>query len=98
MRGLFFVCGAGGGGEWLAPQARKSWCAWAGAGAVLFELVVEVELLEGWRRRREKSMRVWARWGILPQGIVPVTAACDGRPLPVTAACNGRPLSVAAAC
>jgi len=75
MRGLFFVCGAGGGGEWLAPQARKSWCAWAGAGAVLFELVVEVELLEGWRRRREKSMRVWARWGILPQGIVPVTAA-----------------------
>jgi hypothetical protein len=66
MRGLFFLCGAGGGGEWLAPQARKSWCAWAGAGAVLFELVVEVALLEGWRRRREKSMRVWACWGILP--------------------------------
>jgi polyferredoxin len=60
MRGLFFVCGAGGGGEWLAPQARKSWCAWAGAGAVLFELVVEVELLEGWRRRREKlKARSW---------------------------------------
>jgi hypothetical protein len=41
MRGLIFfvaqaqACGAGG---WLAPQARKSWRAWAGAGAVLFEL------------------------------------------------------------
>jgi hypothetical protein len=37
-------------------------------------------------------------WGILPQGIVPVTAACNGRPLLVMAACNGRPLPVTAAC
>jgi hypothetical protein len=37
-------------------------------------------------------------WGILPQVIVPVAAAYNGRPLPVTAACNGRPLSVTAAC
>jgi hypothetical protein len=36
-------------------------------------------------------------WGILPQGIIPVTAACNGRPLLVTAACNGRPLPVTAA-
>jgi hypothetical protein len=32
-------------------------------------------------------------WCILPQGIAPVTAACDGR----TAACDGRPLPVTAA-
>ena len=37
-------------------------------------------------------------WGILPQGIVPVTVACNGRPLLVTAACNSRPLPVMAAC
>jgi hypothetical protein len=37
-------------------------------------------------------------WGILPQGIVPVTAACNGRPLLVMAACNDRPLPVTAAC
>jgi hypothetical protein len=36
-------------------------------------------------------------WGILPQGIVPVTAACNGRPLPVTAACDGQQLPVTAA-
>jgi hypothetical protein len=34
----------------------------------------------------------------LLQGIVPVTAACNGRPLPVTADCNVRPFSVTTAC
>jgi hypothetical protein len=36
-------------------------------------------------------------WGILTQGIVLATAACDGHALPVTAVCNGRPLPVKAA-
>jgi hypothetical protein len=32
------------------------------------------------------NLYYWCCWGILPQGIVPVMAACNGRPLLVTAA------------